>query len=113
LCRGLAQDGYAVSSASSGVEAITRLEKHSDLYCVISDVMMPQMDGIALAAHIAETRPSLPMVLISGNQEPTEALASHLPRVFLMKPVTRDALRGAIARVTGGAAANTAGREPS
>ena len=77
-----------------------KIEKHKDLYCVISDVMMPQMDGVALAAHIAETRPRLPMVLISGNQEPTAALRPDLPRVFLMKPVTKEELRDAIARVT-------------
>jgi signal transduction histidine kinase/ActR/RegA family two-component response regulator len=102
LKRGLEQDGYAVSTAANGVEAIVKLEKHKDLTCVISDVMMPQMDGVALAAHIAETRPQLPLILISGNQEPKEALIPQLPRIFLMKPVAGDDLRDAIARVTAG-----------
>jgi signal transduction histidine kinase/CheY-like chemotaxis protein len=100
LGRGLQKDGYEVLVAADGVEGIAQLEKYHDVYCVVSDVAMPHMDGIALAAHIAETQPELPLVLVSGNREPTAALSPDLPRAFLMKPVTREALRSAIARVT-------------
>jgi DNA-binding NtrC family response regulator len=64
------------------------------------DRLVPHMDGEALARHMAETKPNLPVVLISGNREPTSALIPGLPWTFQMKPVTRETLRAAIAQVT-------------
>jgi signal transduction histidine kinase/CheY-like chemotaxis protein len=110
LSRGLQKEGYEVLTAIDGVDALAQLAKHDDLYCVISDVAMPHMDGEALARHMAETKPNLPVVLISGNREPSSALIPGLPRTFLMKPVTRETLRAAILQVTANAEQHSAWR---
>jgi CheY-like chemotaxis protein len=59
------------------------------------------MDGETLARALRSSRPALPMVLISGNHAPDQGVLADLPRTFLSKPVTDDALLAAIRHVTG------------
>ena len=100
LERILEKSGHEVVSVGDGVEALTALAALDAVHCVVSDVAMPNMDGEALARHLAESRPELPMVLISGNREPATALSPELPRTFLLKPVGSEELERAIERVT-------------
>ena len=100
LERILEKSGHDVVSVGDGVEALTALAALDAVHCVVSDVAMPNMDGEALARHLAESRPELPMVLISGNREPATALSPELPRTFLLKPVGSEELERAIERVT-------------
>lgn len=70
---------------------------------LITDQTMPQMTGLQLARHVAERRPGLPVVLVSGNAEAFDAheLARCGVRVALTKPVSdqrlREVLRDALA----------------
>jgi CheY-like chemotaxis protein len=68
LARHLLQSaGYAVTEASDGEEAVAHLEVRglkADL--VVSDVVMPRMNGKALADHLRRTHPRLPVILMTG-----------------------------------------------
>ena len=64
--RVLTINGYAAAGVADGQEALEYLEKeYVDL--VISDIMMPQMDGYALARSIREINPSMPILMITAK----------------------------------------------
>jgi CheY-like chemotaxis protein len=61
----LSPHGYHVVTAESGVQALEELEKqHFDL--IISDIIMPNMDGYQLAEQVRMQYPQLPILLVSG-----------------------------------------------
>jgi PAS domain S-box-containing protein len=63
----LERNGYAVSAASGGAEALRRLhELGGAVDLVITDMMMPDMDGPALVAKLQEGRPGLKIIGVSG-----------------------------------------------
>ncbi|MFK3736409.1 response regulator [Massilia sp. TN1-12] len=86
--------GARVSVASSADAALTADLAAFDV--VLSDVMMPgSMDGIGLARWIAQHRPELPVVLVSGYMVEPERLQS-LGAQFIRKPFALDALAAAL-----------------
>jgi len=89
--RALAARGYKVLEAASGAEAleiVEREEGHIDL--VVSDVVMPEMDGPTLLRHLRGRNPDIRIVFMSGYAE--EAFRKNLSAdeefVFLPKPFT-------------------------
>ncbi len=89
--RGLRSRGYTVLEAGNGVEAIEILESTADkVDLVVSDVVMPEMDGPTLYKELRERNPDLKVVFVSGYAE--EAFAKSLPEggqfAFLSKPFT-------------------------
>lgn len=63
--RVLTNRGYAVVTASDGAEALRKIAAEEyDL--VYTDIRMPGMDGIAVAEHIRQRQPWLPVVIVSG-----------------------------------------------
>lgn len=76
--RALASRGYEVHEASSGVEALEILEEEGAIFdLVVSDVVMPEMDGPTLFTAIRKEYPELRFVFMSGYAE--EAFAKNLP----------------------------------
>jgi CheY-like chemotaxis protein len=61
--------GYRVLSATSGHEALEIVEKYApgELSLLISDLLMPQMDGVELIRRVREMQPGLPSLMISGT----------------------------------------------
>jgi two-component system cell cycle sensor histidine kinase/response regulator CckA len=88
--RGLASRGYTVLEAANGVEAIRVLEEHNgEIDLVVSDVVMPEMDGPTLLKEMRKGNPDLKMIFVSGYAE--EAFEKNLPGgqfTFLAKPFT-------------------------
>ena len=87
--RGLASRGYTVLEAGNGVEAIEVLNKRDGkVDLVVSDVVMPEMDGPTLAKRLRESNPSIKIIFVSGYAE--EAFRKNLPEGeafhFLPKP---------------------------
>ena len=76
-----------VSIAETGLELIAHCRQHSpDL--VITDILMPDMDGLSAAGQIYRER-SVPIVVVSGHDDPKyvdRALDSHVV-AYLMKPI--------------------------
>ena len=89
--RGLSSRGYTVLEAANGVEAIEILEKHGGkVDLVVSDVVMPEMDGPTLLRELRSRDPGLKIIFVSGYAE--DAFQKHLPAdgqfAFLAKPFT-------------------------
>jgi PAS domain S-box-containing protein len=61
--------GYRVVTASHGAEALAVARKLERLDLLFTDVVMPGMSGVQLAAALAKTRPGLPVVYASGYSE--------------------------------------------
>jgi DNA-binding NtrC family response regulator len=98
------EKGYFMFLAKNGEEALHFLgEEKIDL--VISDYMMPGMDGKELFRRIYRTRPSLPVILISGRpfcEEPETSFREGLYGYFA-KPVDLMLLEVSIAKALGNA----------
>ena len=58
--------GYRVLTAVDGVGALAVLESDQNIQLVVSDVMMPNLDGIELATELSKRQPDLPVILMSG-----------------------------------------------
>jgi two-component system cell cycle sensor histidine kinase/response regulator CckA len=92
--RGLSSRGYTVLQAGNGVEAIDVLEQHDGkIDLVVSDVVMPEMDGPSLLKELRKRKPELKIIFVSGYAE--EAFANNEPQgqhAFLAKPFELKAL---------------------
>jgi two-component system, cell cycle sensor histidine kinase and response regulator CckA len=89
--RALATRGYTVLEAASGVEALEIMDReHGQIDLVVSDVVMPEMDGPTLLRHLRERNPDIRIVFMSGYAE--EAFRKNLSVdedfIFLPKPFT-------------------------
>jgi two-component system cell cycle sensor histidine kinase/response regulator CckA len=93
--RGLRSRGYSVIEASNGIEAMEALEeKNGAVDLVVSDVVMPEMDGPTLLREMRIRNPNLKIIFVSGYAE--EAFDKSLPEneqfAFLAKPFALSAL---------------------
>lgn len=68
-------EGYAVLSAADGEKALEFLETH-DVDLVLLDYKMPGMDGGTVAREVKRRAPTVPIIMMSGNRVPGEALAN-------------------------------------
>jgi len=62
----LTKHGYEVLSASNGREALDLLFSHDNCKAVVTDILMPVMDGVALAQALKESYPLLPVIACTG-----------------------------------------------
>ena len=76
--------GYEVVQASSGAEALRLLRAGIEVDLLITDFLMPGMNGVALIEHAAALVPDLKVLLITGYSTIAEGPGAHLPR--LSKP---------------------------
>jgi two-component system cell cycle sensor histidine kinase/response regulator CckA len=102
--RGLSSRGYTVLQAANGIEAIEVLEKRGGrVDLVVSDVVMPEMDGPALLKELRRRDPSIKFIFVSGYAE--DAFAKSLPEGnppdFLAKPFTLKQLVAAVKQTMG------------
>ncbi|WP_245417822.1 cell cycle histidine kinase CckA [Cohaesibacter celericrescens] len=87
--RALASRGYSVHEAGSGVEALELIDQiDEEIDLVVSDVVMPEMDGPTMLGELRKVRPDLKVIFMSGYAE--EAFRKNLPDNvefgFLPKP---------------------------
>jgi two-component system cell cycle sensor histidine kinase/response regulator CckA len=95
--RMLEVDGYSVTEASSGFEAIELLSSGTPLDLLMADLDMPELGGIEMVRRIRETRPDLKILFVTGRVE----LLLETPRLwvgeaFLEKPFTQASLCEAV-----------------
>ena len=103
LQHALLGDGHDVIVAGDGREALELAAKTGDLDLLISDVSMPELDGVSLTEQLLASRPGLPVVLMSAVADElarAQALAKQTVRV-LSKPLTLDQLRSEVDRALG------------
>src|SRR5919106_1254847 len=95
----LRNKGHAVMEAANGIEALAMLDKrHFDL--VISDILMPNLDGYTLVARIRMKWPNIPIILTSGylSQDAAKAML-HGSAEFIPKPIDPTALIATVQRL--------------
>ncbi|WP_161958860.1 PAS domain S-box protein [Ferruginivarius sediminum] len=100
--RALRKKGYTVLEAGSGEQALEMLKDESDpVDLLITDVVMPQVDGPTLVKRVRESRPSLKVIFISGYTE--GSFRKHLDDDsgvhFLAKPFSLKQLAGTVKEV--------------
>lgn len=88
---GLRRDGYSVLAAGNALEAISLLERHSrPIDLLLSDLMMPGMNGMELARRLMSSHPGMKVLLMSGysEEEIGKFVGKEPGSAFLQKPVT-------------------------
>ena len=90
----LSHGGYAVIEAANGLAALSVYEKNSHkIDLVLTDVVMPQMNGFELGRKIAEKHAGLPVLYMSGYRDSAFNSPPGEPaKAFLNKPFTPDIL---------------------
>lgn len=101
----LADIGYTIVEAASGAEALRLVRDGAACDVVVSDYLMPGMNGVDLIRHLRELVPGLPAMLISGYSTIAEGSGSELPR--LAKPFRQADLARSIAHLLAEPAAGT------
>jgi len=113
--RALTRQGYTVLTASDGEQGLARIEQGDRIDLLISDVVMPGMDGPTMVRAARAARPDLPVLFMSGYAEEQLRNSIDIPNVsFLPKPFSvsqlaeaaRDVLGAARAAAGDGSAAN-------
>jgi two-component system cell cycle sensor histidine kinase/response regulator CckA len=98
--RALVRHGYTVLTASNGEEAIETAEAHDEIDLIVSDVVMPGMDGPATVRRIRQQRPNIPVLFMSGYAEEQLRQSINIEDVsFLPKPFSVQQLIEAVGRV--------------
>jgi CheY-like chemotaxis protein len=88
----LRQPGYAFTEADHGAQALELLEK-SCFDLIITDLRMPDLDGIAFAVRAHARWPHIPIVLMSGYfSETAWKLDSEIFGGFIQKPINGEIL---------------------
>jgi DNA-binding NtrC family response regulator len=91
--RVLEREGYIVLEARDGVDALELLRKDASVGVVVSDIVMPRLNGVELMQALASSHPDLPVILMSGYA--TSALSDMgiaAPCSILVKPFPPERL---------------------
>ena len=95
--RALTRHGYKVLTASNGEEALEIVESGGEIALLISDVVMPLMDGPTMVREVRKTRPDLPILFMSGYAEEQLRKSIDIANVaFLPKPFSVQELAEAV-----------------
>jgi two-component system cell cycle sensor histidine kinase/response regulator CckA len=85
--RALGRAGYSVTACSDGEEGLAQVEAGEEFDLIVSDVVMPGMDGPTMARAIRELRPEIPVLFMSGYAEEHLRQEIDIPNMhFIGKP---------------------------
>ena len=103
LCETLLEEGFAVTEASDGAEAVVALEANGGFDLLLTDVHMPgQLDGMAVAQHARARQPGLPVIFATGRPEVLRAFGPLGDReVVLSKPFSPSEAVRVVERLLG------------
>ncbi len=85
----LESQGYRVVSVSDGFDALIVIERYAP-DVVLTDILMPNMNGIDLVSRIKSFRADLPVIVFSGYRDALVKNIAGLPDRILPKPMSRD-----------------------
>ncbi len=96
----LIQLGYRVLAVADGQQAVETFQHQPQVALVISDIVMPNLDGVAAGQLMRKVNPQLPLLFISGYAEKVEDRKA-LPKdaEILKKPASIERLSQAVARL--------------
>jgi CheY-like chemotaxis protein len=96
----LKSNGYDVLEAANGVSALAAYEKNGHkVDMVLTDVVMPQMNGFELGKQLTERTPGVKILYMSGYRDNAIGAGGDAPRAFLHKPFTPDVLLAKVREV--------------
>ena len=96
----LKTNGYEVLDAPNGVSAMAAYEKNGHkIDMVLTDIVMPQMNGLELGQRLAEQAPELKVLYMSGYRDHAIVGAGETLKPFLLKPFTPDVLLAKVREV--------------
>jgi putative nucleotidyltransferase with HDIG domain len=100
VCSMLQHATYQCVQASSGVEALAILDRDSNFQLVLTDLMMPEVDGVALLERVRELHQELPVVMVTAVHDISVALAAirYGAYDYLLKPFEREQLLAVVCR---------------
>ena len=92
--------GYEAVVATNGAEALANLSR-DDIDCIISDLIMPDMDGIELLKQIRLQRKSIPFIIITGYPTVDSAIEAMKEGAYdyVSKPLKLNEVRFKVERV--------------
>ena len=95
LRRDIRSGRYEMVFAHSGSHALEVMDEHPDVSVVLTDLNMPQMDGMALLSALNERWPGVASMVVSayGAEQRKEDAAGRGARAFMIKPVDFDTVR--------------------
>jgi len=98
--RVLLEDGFEVIEAADGAEALDLVDASADtLRVVVSDIVMPKLNGVQLLQRLSITHPELPVILMSGYAGPQLAERGiQAPCGVLAKPFGAEQLIAEVRR---------------
>jgi putative two-component system response regulator len=101
LVRMLQAQGFNCFEAGSGREALGVLERIGEAPLVISDMRMPELDGVGLLEAVRQRYPDTSVIMLTGMTETTTAVdCLHMGAAdFLLKPISVGELQARVARV--------------
>jgi two-component system cell cycle sensor histidine kinase/response regulator CckA len=98
--RALTRHGYTVITADNGEDALAILAKNEPIDLLISDVVMPGMDGPTMVREARQSRPDLKILFMSGYAEEQLRKSIDIENIaFLPKPFSVTDLAEAARRV--------------
>ena len=99
--RALARAGYEITACSDGEDGLEAMEApDADFDIVVSDVVMPGMDGPAMVRAIRKANPEIPVLFMSGYAEEALRKDIDIPKMhFLPKPFSVAAITEKVAMV--------------
>lgn len=103
-CRMVRALGYEAHAARDGREALRYLQQHpGDIRLILTDVIMPYMDGGELAERARDLHPRLPIVLMSAYPvgEIADLISAYPELPFLEKPFTTESLQRVLTPLLG------------
>lgn len=102
----LSSAGYRVVEAANGAEGLRRLKENADAALVLSDINMPEMNGIEMLTQIKAggNNASLPVVMLTteGNVELIKQAKRVGAKAWIVKPFVNHLLLETVQKLAGG-----------
>jgi putative nucleotidyltransferase with HDIG domain len=100
VCSMLANAGFQTQQANSGAHALEVLKKDSEFSMIMSDLMMPEMDGTGLLERAKEIYPDIAVIMVTAVHDISVALAAIRNGAYdyLLKPFEREQLLTTVRR---------------
>lgn len=94
-------DITVLGDVETGKEAAAYIETHKNVDLVITDIRMPEMDGLQLAEMIFKNRQNIAVILTTGYADFSYAKQAIRYQVkdYITKPINRDELKNAVVKV--------------
>lgn len=99
VARALQLDGHLTQQAYDGAHAVEILSETADPFdLLLTDIRMPVMDGVALAAHCAQRHPTTIILMMTGfaDERDTARGLGLAIREIIMKPFSLAAIRSKV-----------------